>query len=55
MSFSRYELIELLGSDADPTLTEYADAVHAVLPDALADFVLVGYSFGGFTASRIAV
>ena len=29
--------------------------MRAVLPDDLADVVLVGYSFGGFTASRIAV
>ena len=29
--------------------------MRSVLPDDLVDVVLVGYSFGGFTASRIAV
>ncbi len=29
--------------------------MRAVLPDDLTEVVLVGYSFGGFTASRIAV
>ena len=48
-------VVDLPCGDADATLKEYADAVRAVLPDDLADVVLVGYSFGGFTASRIAV
>jgi len=48
-------VVDLPCSDADATLQEYADAVRAVLPDDLTDVVLVGYSFGGFTASRIAV
>ncbi len=48
-------VVDLPCEDADATLQEYADAVRAVLPDDLADVVLVGYSFGGFTASRIAV
>ena len=48
-------VVDLPCEDADATLEEYADAVRAVLPDDLADVVLVGYSFGGFTASRIAV
>lgn len=39
---------------AAATLEHYADAVRAVLPDDLDDAVLVGYSFGGFTAARIA-
>jgi pimeloyl-ACP methyl ester carboxylesterase len=48
-------VVDLPCEDAHATLEEYADAVRAVLPDDLADVVLVGYSFGGFTASRIAV
>ncbi len=48
-------VVDLPCEDADAALEEYADAVRAVLPDDLADVVLVGYSFGGFTASRIAV
>ena len=48
-------VVDLPCEDADATLEEYADAVRAALPDDLADVVLVGYSFGGFTASRIAV
>jgi pimeloyl-ACP methyl ester carboxylesterase len=48
-------VVDLPCGDADATLEEYAGAVRAVLPDDLADVVLVGYSFGGFTASRIAV
>ena len=48
-------VFDLPCGDADATLEEYADAVRAVLPDELADVVLVGYSFGGFTASRTAV
>ena len=48
-------VVDLPCEDADATLAEYADAVRAVLPDDLADVVLVGYSFGGFTAARIAV
>lgn len=48
-------VVDLPCDAADATLTDYADAVRAVLPDDLTDVVLVGYSFGGFTASRIAV
>lgn len=48
-------VVDLPCDDADATLEQYADAVRAVLPDDLADVVLVGYSFGGFTASRLAV
>jgi pimeloyl-ACP methyl ester carboxylesterase len=48
-------VVDLPCEDADATLQEYADAVRAALPDARADVVLVGYSFGGFTASRVAV
>jgi len=48
-------IVDLPCGDADATLEEYADAVRAVLPDDLANVVLVGYSFGGFTASRVAV
>ena len=48
-------VVDLPCEDADATLREYADAVRAELPDDLAEVVLVGYSFGGFTASRIAV
>jgi hypothetical protein len=47
---SRTALIRSL-STPDPS----ADAVRAVLPDDTAGVVLVGYSFGGFTAARIAV
>ena len=49
-------VVDLPCDDAAATLEQYADAVRAVLPDdLLADVVLVGYSFGGFTATRIAV
>jgi pimeloyl-ACP methyl ester carboxylesterase len=48
-------VVDLPCEDAGATLEAYADAMRAVLPDDLADVVLVGYSFGGFTASRIAV
>ena len=48
-------VVDLPCEDADATLERYAEAVRDVLPDDLADVVLVGYSFGGFTASRIAV
>ncbi|HEX5827720.1 MAG TPA: alpha/beta hydrolase [Candidatus Limnocylindrales bacterium] len=48
-------IVDLPCEDAAATLEQYADAVRAVLPDDLADVVLVGYSFGGFTAARIAV
>lgn len=48
-------VVDLPCEDADASLKEYADAVRAVLPDDLVDVVLVGYSFGGFTASRIAL
>jgi pimeloyl-ACP methyl ester carboxylesterase len=48
-------VVDLPCDDAAATLEGYADAVRAVLPDDLTDVVLVGYSFGGFTAARIAV
>jgi pimeloyl-ACP methyl ester carboxylesterase len=48
-------IVDLPCANPDATLTEYADAVRAVLPDDLDQVVLVGYSFGGFTASRVAV
>jgi pimeloyl-ACP methyl ester carboxylesterase len=47
-------IVDLPCDDAAATLGQYADAVRAVLPDDLEDVVLVGYSFGGFTAARIA-
>lgn len=47
-------VVDLPCGNADATLEEYADAVRAVLPDDLSQVVLVGYSFGGFTASMIA-
>ena len=48
-------VVDLRCDDAAATLEQYADAVRAVLPNDPVDVVLVGYSFGGFTASRIAV
>jgi pimeloyl-ACP methyl ester carboxylesterase len=48
-------VVDLPCEDADATLDHYADAVRTVLPDDLSDVVLVGYSFGGFTATRIAL
>ena len=48
-------VVDLPCEDADATLELYAAAMRVALPDDLADVVLVGYSFGGFTASRIAV
>ena len=45
--------IDLPCADPAATLEDYAAAVRAALPDE-ADVVLVGYSFGGFTASTIA-
>ena len=48
-------IVDLPCDDAAATLEQYADATRAVLPDDLADVVLVGYSFGGFTAARVAV
>jgi pimeloyl-ACP methyl ester carboxylesterase len=48
-------VVDLPCGNADASLEEYADAVRAVLPDDLTQVVLVGYSFGGFTASMIAV
>ena len=47
-------VVDLPCADADATLEQYAAAVRAVLPDDLADVVLVGHSFGGFTVSTIA-
>ena len=48
-------VVDLPCEDADATLERYAGAMRVALPDDLADVVLVGDSFGGFTASRIAV
>jgi pimeloyl-ACP methyl ester carboxylesterase len=48
-------IVDLPCDDAAATLEDYANAVRAVLPDVLTDVALVGYSFGGFTAARIAV
>lgn len=48
-------VVDLPCASPDASLEQYADAVRAVLPDDLSQVVLVGYSFGGFTASRIAV
>jgi pimeloyl-ACP methyl ester carboxylesterase len=48
-------VVDLPCEHAGATLEHYADAVRAVLPDDLSDVVLVGYSFGGFTATRIAL
>jgi pimeloyl-ACP methyl ester carboxylesterase len=48
-------VVDLPCDHADATLDQYADAVRTVLPDDVTDVVLVGYSFGGFTATRVAV
>ena len=48
-------VVDLPCNDADATLDRYADAVRAVLPNDLSDVVLVGYSFGGFVATRVAI
>jgi pimeloyl-ACP methyl ester carboxylesterase len=48
-------IVDLPCDDAAATLELYADAARGALPVDLADAVLVGYSFGGFTAARIAV
>ena len=48
-------VVDLPCGSADATLEDYADAVRAALPRDLTQVVLVGYSFGGFTASRVAV
>ena len=48
-------IVDLPCDDAAATLEDYADAMRRALPDDLTDVVLVGYSFGGFTASRVAV
>ena len=47
-------VVDLPCEDAAAALEQYAAAVRDALPDDLADVVLVGYSFGGFTATRIA-
>ena len=47
-------IVDLPCESREATLDDYADVVRAALPDDPADVVLVGYSFGGFTASRIA-
>ena len=46
--------VDLLCANAAATLEDYAAAVRVMLPADAADVVLVGYSFGGFTASTIA-
>lgn len=51
----RVVVVDLPCERADATLEHYADAVRTVLPDDLSDVVLVGYSFGGFTATRVAL
>jgi pimeloyl-ACP methyl ester carboxylesterase len=48
-------VVDLPCEDADATLDQYAHTVRSVLPDDLGDVVLVGYSFGGFTATRVAI
>lgn len=48
-------VVDLPCENADATLDQYADAVRTALPDDLSDVVLVGYSFGGFTATRVAL
>lgn len=48
-------VVNLPCEEPKATLEDYADAVRAALPGDLSDVVLVGYSFGGFTASRIAL
>ena len=48
-------IVDLPCDVAAASLEDYAGAVRSVLPDDLAEIVLVGYSFGGFTAARIAV
>jgi pimeloyl-ACP methyl ester carboxylesterase len=48
-------VVDLPCEDADATFDQYADAVRTVLPDDLSDVVLVGYSFGGFTATRVSI
>jgi pimeloyl-ACP methyl ester carboxylesterase len=48
-------VVDLPCEKADATLEQYADAVRSVLPDDLSDVVLIGYSFGGFTATRVAL
>lgn len=48
-------VVDLPCENADATLDHYVDAVRSVLPGDLSDVVLVGYSFGGFTATRVAL
>ena len=48
-------IVDLPCDVAEATLTDYADAMRAALPVDRSDVVLVGYSFGGFTASRVAL
>jgi hypothetical protein len=47
-------IVDLPCDRTGATLEEYADAVRAVLPDNLADAVLVGYSFGASEEAGIA-
>ncbi len=46
--------VDLPCDDPNAGLEDYAAAARAALPADLTDVVLVGYSFGGFTASTIA-
>ena len=48
-------VVRLPCGSADTTPQDYTDAVRTALPDDLTNVVLVGYSFGGFTASRVAM
>lgn len=48
-------IVDLPCENVDAMLDDYAEVVRAALPEDLADVVLIGYSFGGFTASRVAV
>jgi pimeloyl-ACP methyl ester carboxylesterase len=47
-------VVDLHCDDPAATLEDYASAARGALPDDITDVVLVGYSFGGFTASTIA-
>ena len=47
-------VVDLPCDDPNAGLEDYAAAARAALPDDLTDVVLVGYSFGGFTASTVA-
>lgn len=47
-------VVDLPCADGGASLGDYAAAVRPALPGDLDDVVLVGYSFGGFTAATIA-